>query len=153
MLKAYPDPATGGEPWTIGYGTTTAAGVGRIKKGMTITEVQAESLLVRSLAAYEASVMKALEGVKLTQHQFDALVSFAYNVGPLNMSRSSVVKYLRAGDVAKAAGAFALWNKAQGKVMPGLTKRRAAERELFLKPEAPSAKPAGAKSGAIGNGK
>ena len=147
-LKAYPDPATGGEPWTIGYGTTSSAGVGKIKKGMIITEAQAESMLVRSLAAYEASVLKALT-VKPTQHQLDALVSFAYNVGPLNMTRSSVIKYLNAGLIEKAAGAFLLWNKAAGRVMPGLTRRRMAERDLFLKPDqAPSAKPDGAKSGA-----
>lgn len=147
-LKAYPDPATGGEPWTIGYGTTTAAGVGKITKGMTITEVQAESMLVRSLVAYEDAVKKALR-VKAGQHQFDALVSFAYNVGPLNMMRSSVIKYLNAGEPAKAAGAFMLWNKAAGRVMPGLTRRRAAERDLFLKPvKAASAAPAGKKSGA-----
>lgn len=131
-IKAYPDPATGGEPWTIGYGTTSSAGVGKVKKGMVITEVQAESMLVRSLENYEKAVLKALVKTP-TQHQFDALVSFAYNVGPLNMSRSSVVKYLNAGDVEKAAGAFMLWNKAAGRVMPGLTRRRAAERDLFLK--------------------
>lgn len=142
-LKAYPDPATGGEPWTIGYGTTSSAGVGKISKGMIITEAQAESMLVRSLDAYEQSVLKALK-VQPSQHQFDAIVSFAYNVGPLNMSRSSVVRYLNAGDITKAAGAFLLWNKAAGRVMPGLTRRRTAERELFLKPdEAASAPPAG----------
>jgi lysozyme len=142
-LKAYPDPATGGEPWTIGYGTTSSAGVGKVKKGMTITEAQAESMLVRSLTAYELSVTHALK-TKPTQHQFDALVSFAYNVGPLNMSRSSVVKYMNAGMMEKAAGAFLLWNRAQGRVMAGLTRRRAAERELFLKPDTvASAPPAG----------
>lgn len=142
-LKSYPDPATGGEPWTIGYGTTTSAGVGKIKKGMIIPEAQAESMLVRSLPPYEGAVEKAVT-VPLTQHQFDALVSFAYNVGPLNMSRSSVVRYLNAGDITKAAGAFLLWNKAAGRVMPGLTRRRAAERDLFLKPDAAaSAPPAG----------
>lgn len=147
-LKAYPDPATGGEPWTIGYGTTTAAGVGKVTKGLTITQVQAESMLVRSLAAYEDGVKKALR-VKPTQHQLDALVSFAYNVGVTNMSRSSVVKLLNAGEPEKAAGAFMLWNKAARKVMPGLTRRRAAERDLFLKPDkAASASPAGKKSGA-----
>ena len=133
-LAAYPDPATGGEPWTIGYGTTSSAGVGKVTRGMKITEVQAESMLVRSLEAYELGVMHALNK-QPTQHQFDALVSFAYNVGVSNMSRSSVVKYLNAGQVVKAAGAFLLWNKAAGRVMPGLTRRRAAERDLFLKPD------------------
>jgi lysozyme len=144
-LKAYPDPATGGEPWTIGYGTTTSAGVGKIAKGLTITAVQAESMLVRSLASYEAGVTKALR-VKATQPQFDALVSFAYNVGVTNMSRSSVVKYLNAGEPAKAAQAFMLWNKAAGRVMPGLTRRRAAERDLFLKASRAAPRPAGTPS-------
>lgn len=142
-LKAYPDPATGGEPWTIGYGTTSSAGVGKIKRGMSITEPQAESMLIRSLASYELAVMHALNKPP-AQHQFDALVSFAYNVGVTNMSRSSVVKYLNAGMVEKAAAAFLLWNKAAGRVMPGLTRRRAAERDLFSKPDAvASAPPAG----------
>lgn len=143
-LTAYPDPGTGGEPWTIGYGTTSSAGVGKITKGMKITQVQAESMLVRSLAAYEAGVLKAVR-VQPSQQQFDAMVSLAYNIGLTNFSRSSVVKYLNAGLVEKAAGAFLLWNKAAGKVMPGLTRRRAAERDLFLKPDvAASAPPAGA---------
>ena len=142
-LSSYPDPATGGEPWTIGYGTTSTAGVGKIKKGMSITEAQAESMLVRSLAAYELAVMHALSKPP-TQHQFDALVSFAYNVGSTNMARSSVVKYLNVGMVEKAAGALMFWNKAASRTMPGLTRRRAAERELFLKPDAvASAPPAG----------
>lgn len=142
-LTAYPDPGTGGEPWTIGYGTTSSAGVGKIAKGMKITQVQAESMLVRSLAAYEFGVQRALK-VAPSQQQFDAMVSLAYNIGLTNFSRSSVVKYLNAGLVEKAAGAFLLWNKAAGKVMPGLTRRRAAERDLFLKPDvAASAPPAG----------
>lgn len=148
--KAYPDPATGGEPWTIGYGTTSSAGVGKVKRGMVITEVQAESMLVRSLQNYELAVTHALKK-PVTQHQFDALVSFCYNVGPLNMSRSSVIKYINAGDPAKAAQAFMLWNKAAGRVMPGLTRRRAAERDLFLKPDkVASAPPAGKSTGAKG---
>lgn len=142
-LTAYPDPATGGDPWTIGYGTTSSAGVGKIKKGMVISEVQAESMLVRSLPPYELAVLKALVHPP-TQHQLDALVSLAYNIGITNMSRSSVVKYLNAGDPLKAASAFLLWNKAAGRVMPGLTRRRQAERDLFLKTDAvASAPPAG----------
>lgn len=142
-LTAYPDPATGGAPWTIGYGTTSSAGVGKIAKGMKITQVQAESMLIRSLEAYELAVLRALQHPP-TQHQLDALVSLAYNIGATNMSRSSVIKYLNAGEPLKAAGAFLLWNKAAGKVMPGLTRRRQAERDLFLKPDAAaSAPPAG----------
>ena len=146
-LKAYPDPATGGEPWTIGYGTTSSAGVGKITRGMVISEAQAESMLVRSLAAYEKGVLQALKNPP-TQNQFDALVSLAYNIGVTNVSRSSVVKYLNAGEVEKAGGAFLLWNKAAGRVMPGLTRRRAAERDLFLKPDAVASAPPAGKSSA-----
>lgn len=144
-LKAYPDPGTGGEPWTIGYGTTSSAGVGKVTKGMSITEVQAESMLVRSLAAYEKAVTAALKNLP-TQNQFDALVSFAYNVGQANMRNSSVVKFFNAGQVDKAGDAFLLWNKAAGKVMNGLTRRRQAERQLFLKPDAVASAPPAGKS-------
>lgn len=142
-LKAYPDPATGGEPWTIGYGTTTGAGVGKISRGMVITEAQAESMLVRSLDAYEAGVLAALKRTP-TQHQFDAMVSLAYNIGVGKFSTSSVVRFFNAGDLPKAAASFLMWTKAAGKTLPGLVKRRTAERDLFLKPDpAPSATPAG----------
>lgn len=133
-LTAYPDPATGGEPWTIGYGTTTGAGVGKVAKGMTITPVQAESMLVRSLEAYERGVLAALKSPP-GQHQFDAMVSLAYNIGLGKFAQSSVVRFFNAGDITRAAGAFLLWNKAAGKVLPGLTRRRQAERDLFLKPD------------------
>lgn len=142
-LKSYPDPATGGEPFTVGYGTTSSAGVGKISKGMVITKVQAESMLVRSLDAYERGVMKVLAKVP-TQHQFDAMVSLAYNIGIARFASSSVVKAFNAGDHARAGQAFLMWNKAAGRVMPGLTRRRQAERDLFLKPDAAaSAPPAG----------
>lgn len=130
-LTAYPDPGTGGEPWTIGYGTTTAAGVGRVYKGLTISQAQAESMLVRSLEAYERGVLKALTRTP-TQLQFDAMVSLAYNIGVGAFGQSSVARFFNAGDIGKAADAFLLWNKAGGKVMAGLERRRKAERALFL---------------------
>jgi lysozyme len=137
-LKAYPDPASGGEPWTIGYGTTSSAGVGKITKGMIISQAEAESMLRRSLLIYERGVVKALTRTP-TQNQFDALVSFAYNVGVPAMSKSSIVRHFNAGDIRKAADSFLLWNKAAGKIMPGLTRRRSEERALFLKASAPVA--------------
>lgn len=142
-LKAYPDPGTGGEPWTIGWGTTSSAGVGKITRGMTITKVQAESMLVRSLEAYEKGVLAALTRTP-TQNQFDAMVSLAYNIGVPRFQKSSVVRFFNAGFMDKAAAAFLMWTKAAGKTLPGLVKRRNAERELFLKPDAASsATPAG----------
>jgi lysozyme len=141
-LKAYPDPASGGEPWTIGYGTTSSAGVGKITRGMTITEAQAEEMLRKSLLIYERGVVKAITR-RPTQPQFDAMVSLAYNIGVPRFSTSSVVKHFNAGDIDKAAGAFLLWNKAAGKIMSGLTKRRQSERALFLSaaPAAPTPAP------------
>lgn len=132
-LKAYPDPATGGEPWTIGYGLTSAAGIIPVKRGLVITQAQADEYLVKSLAKYEDAVSKALTKPP-TPNQFAAMVSLCFNIGPGNFAKSSVVRKLNAGDVAGAANAFLLWNKAAGKVMAGLTRRREAERKLFLKP-------------------
>lgn len=142
-LKAYPDPGTGGEPWTIGYGTTSSAGVGKISKGMVISQVQAESMLVRSLDAYEEGVTAALSCTP-AQHQFDAMVSLAYNIGVGRFQKSSLVRFFNAGDVPKAAASFLMWTKAAGRELPGLVKRRRAERDLFLKPDpAASAPPIG----------
>lgn len=146
-LKAYPDPGTGGEPFTVGYGTTSAAGVGKITRGMTITKVQAESMLVRSLEAYEKGVLAALTRTP-TQNQFDAMVSLAYNIGVPRFQKSSVVRFHNAGFHDKAAAAFLMWTKsgkgAKRRVLPGLVKRRNAEHDLYLKPDkAASATPAG----------
>jgi lysozyme len=139
-LTAYPDPATGGEPWTIGYGITSSAGVGKITKGMRITLAEAEDMLRRALMVYERGVQDTLTR-RPTQNQFDAMVSLAYNIGVPAFRKSSVARFFNAGEIDKAAGAFLMWNKAAGKVMPGLTKRRASEREWFLRPSQPAAVP------------
>lgn len=130
-LTAYPDPGTGGEPWTIGYGWTHPVDGKPIKRGMTIDQVTADRLLKTGLVGYENDVLKIVR-VKLTQGQFDALVSFAYNVGSRALSTSTLLKRLNAGDIKGAADEFLRWNKAGGKVMPGLTNRRKAERDVFL---------------------
>lgn len=131
-LKAYPDPATNGEPYTIGYGLTSAAGIVPVVKGMTITQQQADDYLVQSLVKYEAAVMKALTRSP-SQPQFDAMTSLCYNIGPGSFAKSSVVKKFNKGDIPGAADAFLLWNKAGGKVMQGLVNRREAERAMFLR--------------------
>jgi lysozyme len=141
-LKAYPDPATGGEPWTIGVGHTSAAGPPTVTKGMTITAEECDEILSRDLAMFERAVEGAVK-VPLNQNQFDALVSFTFNVGAGNLQKSTLLRKLNARDYRGAADQFAVWNKAAGKVMAGLTKRRADERALFLKvpvaaPPAPS---------------
>ena len=134
-LTAYPDPATKAEPYTIGYGITSAAGVGPVRKGMTITAQQAEDMLVMALSRYEASVSKALKRVP-NQNQFDAMVSLCWNIGEGAFAGSSVIWRFNTGDVTGAADAFRMWNKGGGKVMPGLVNRREAERQLFLRPTA-----------------
>lgn len=130
-LTAYPDPGTGGDPWTIGYGWTHPVDGKPVKRGMTIDQQTADRLLKTGLVGYENDVLKVVR-VKLTQGQFDALVSFAYNVGSSALSTSTLLKKLNAGDIKGAADEFLRWNKSGGKVMPGLTNRRKAEREVFL---------------------
>lgn len=124
-LEAYPDPGTGGEPWTIGYGHTSMAGKPHVTKGMKITKEEADEIFSRDLGKYEAHVPEG------TQNQFDAMVSLCYNIGPSNFNKSSVKKYHVARNYEKAAASFKAWNKAAGKVMAGLTRRRAAEAKLY----------------------
>lgn len=130
VLKAYPDPGTGGAPWTIGAGHTASAGKPVVVKGMTITRATAMEILARDLAVFEAYVNKAVK-VPITQAQFDALVSLCFNIGPKNFLGSSVLRHLNGNRKMDAGAAFAAWNKAAGKVMTGLVRRRAAERTLF----------------------
>ncbi|KTJ36768.1 muraminidase [Klebsiella aerogenes] len=130
-LTAYPDPGTGGAPWTIGYGWTLPVDGKPVRPGMTIDQATADRLLKIGLVGYENDVLKIVK-VKLTQGQFDALVSFAYNIGSRALSTSTLLKKLNAGDIKDAADEFLRWNKAGGKVLNGLTRRREAERALFL---------------------
>lgn len=130
-LSAYPDPATNGEPYTIGYGLTSASGVVDVKPGMRITLADADRLLRRALIKYEGIVAGLLKR-PATPAQFDAMVSLCYNVGGENFRRSSVLRKFNAGDLNGAADAFLLFNKANGKVLNGLINRRKAERDLFL---------------------
>lgn len=134
-LTAYPDPGTGGDPWTIGYGHTSAAGEPKVVRGLKITQQEADDILVRDLAKYEAAVDRALTRSP-TQPQFDACVSLCYNIGQGAFAGSTVVRKFNAGDIGGAADAFLLWNKAGGKVMQGLVNRREAERLHFLKASA-----------------
>ncbi|ELY5938888.1 lysozyme [Cronobacter malonaticus] len=128
QLKAYRCPAG---VWTIGYGWTQPVDGKPISAGMEIDMPTAERLLKSGLVGYENDVMKLVR-VKLSQAQFDALVSFTYNVGSRNFSTSTLLKKLNAGDYVGAADEFLRWNKSRGKVLNGLVRRRAAERELFL---------------------
>lgn len=126
-LTAYPDPATGGAPWTIGWGRTT-----NVKKGDTCTQAQADAWLVEEYDKFEADVRKLVK-VPLTANQLGALTCFTYNVGPGNFGGSTLLKMLNKGDYKGAADQLLVWDKADGHVLAGLLRRRQAERELFLK--------------------
>ena len=104
----------------------------KVKKGDTCTKEQAESYLKSDLKAFEKTVNTVVT-VDLTQNQFDALVSLCYNIGSGAFSKSTLVKKLNGNKIQEAADQFLVWNKGGGKVMQGLVKRRARERELFLK--------------------
>ena len=117
--------------WTIGYGWTQPVDGKPIRAGMTIKQETAERLLKTGLVSYESDVSRLVK-VSLNQGQFDALVSFTYNLGARSLSTSTLLRKLNAGDYAGAADEFLRWNKAGGKVLNGLTRRREAERALFL---------------------
>ncbi|EQC0991690.1 lysozyme [Enterobacter asburiae] len=117
--------------WTIGYGWTQPVDGKPIRAGMTIKQETAERLLKTGLVSYESDVSRLVK-VDLTQGQFDALVSFSYNLGARSLSTSTLLRKLNASDYAGAADEFLRWNKAGGKVLNGLARRREAERALFL---------------------
>lgn len=98
--------------------------------GQTITQQQADDYLRRDVRQFERAVARQVR-VPLTQGQFDALVSFAFNLGEGALAQSTLLRLLNAGDYAGAAAQFDRWNKAGGRVLPGLVRRRAAERALF----------------------
>lgn len=130
-LKAYPDPATGAAPWTIGVGHTSAAGPPIVRPGMTIAHDEALAILAADLVRFEGAVRAAIR-VPLAQHEFDALASLAFNIGGGAFAASTLARRLNAGDRPGAADAFLAWSKAAGRVLPGLVSRRRAERHLFL---------------------
>ena len=125
-LMAYPDPGTGGEPWTIGYGHT-----GKVHPGMSITEEQAEELLREDLEGFERAVENLLP-IPLTQSEFDALVSFTFNVGTYALETSTLRKRLLADEPRcwVYQKEMPRWNKGGNVPMPGLTRRRQEEADL-----------------------
>ncbi len=120
--------------WTIGYGQTGSYYGKRVRRGMTTTKALAHAWLRdHSIKTYEDAVTQAVK-VPLNQNQFDALVSFAYNVGVGALKQSTTLRKLNAGDYAGAADALTMWTKCNGKVLAGLVRRRKEERALFLTP-------------------
>jgi GH24 family phage-related lysozyme (muramidase) len=125
LVEAYPDPATGGAPWTIGWGSTGSD----IKPGSLWTLAQCDARFAQDLGKYSAEVAAAIGDAPTSQAQFDALVSFHYNTGAI--SRATLTRKHIAGDFDGAAREFVRWNRAAGRVLKGLTKRRQAEAALY----------------------
>lgn len=128
-LVAYDD---GVGVWTIGFGTTIYPNGIKVKKGDVCTEAQAKAYMAHDLKKFELAVSNVVT-VPLSQNQFDALVSLAYNIGTNAFKNSTLVKKLNAGDIRGAANQFDVWVNAGGKRMQGLVNRRAKEKALFLK--------------------
>jgi len=124
-LKSYKCPAG---VWTIGYGHTHD-----VHEGMEITEKEAEKMLIDDLSGeYEYYVNNY--SLNINQNRFDALVSFVYNLGPRNFSKSTLLKkIIKNPDDLSIVSEFMKWTKAGGKVLEGLRKRRLAESELYFK--------------------
>ena len=122
-LKAYLDSVN--IP-TIGYGHIKG-----VKMGDVCTQAQADKWLQEDTASAVAAVNKAA-GYPVNQAQFDAMVSLAFNIGNGAFSSSTLVRKLNSSDLVGASNEFPRWNKAGGRVIDGLTRRRAAERDMFL---------------------
>ena len=125
-LMAYKCPAG---VWTIGYGHTGSD----VWQGLTITQAKAEQLLRQDMVRFETHVMKFDNRYHWNQNEFDALVSFAFNVGSINQLTQNGKR-----SRVQIAAAMLKYNRGGGKILPGLTKRRQAEQELFLRPVAVS---------------
>lgn len=125
-MKAYKCPAG---VWTIGYGHTGVVDGVLVADGMKITQEKAEELLAKDMAVFEKVVNKYDSKYHWNQNEFDALVSFAFNVGNIDTLTASGIRTKET-----IAQKMLLYDKAKGKTLPGLKKRREAERALFLKP-------------------
>lgn len=125
-LTAYPDPGTGGEPWTIGFGATGPD----IRKGVTWTQRQADKRL-------EQDVTRVVDGVRRlltrapTDNQLGAMASLAYNIGLRRFGDSTLLRLYNDGRIDAAAKQFGVWTLAAGRRMQGLVNRRADERKVF----------------------
>lgn len=134
--EAYPDPATGGDPWTIGVGHIGPD----VFKGLVWSDEQIDVQLELDLLRFEHDVTQLLKGHPVTQGQYDALVLFAFNLGSdidqdtiaEGLGDSTLLKKLLANDPQGAAAEFKKWVNAAGKPMKGLRRRRAAEQSIFL---------------------
>jgi lysozyme len=122
QLTAYKCPAG---VWSIGFGHTQG-----VKRGQTITQFEADELL--RLDVEDHDITPYLDGVPTSQNQFDAMSSLAFNIGLTRFANSTVLKRHKLGNKLGAANAFLMWKLSNGKVLPGLVRRREAERKLYL---------------------
>lgn len=116
--------------WTIGYGSTSIDGV-KVKQGDTITEQAALDDIYRRLNEIDKQITATI-CVPLNSNQLNALLDFVYNLGIGNFRSSTLLRKLNDSDYRGAADELLRWNKSGGKVLEGLTRRREAERDLFL---------------------
>lgn len=130
-FSSHPYLDVGGVP-TIGYGTTRLGALAVTMSTQPITEAEASRLLRQDIDALYGAVVDKYVTVPLTQGQYDALVSFAYNLGNGALIESTLLKKLNKGDYAGAAEEFHRWDKVHGKVIAGLTHRRKDEEQMFL---------------------
>lgn len=128
-LKAYRDPVG---IWTIGIGHTAAAGPPKPVPGMVITRKEVLEILEKDLSRFESAINDLFKHIELKQHEFDAISSFTFNVGAGALQRSSFYSYMKRGEKTVAANSLLAWVKAGKRTLPGLIKRRRAERLLFL---------------------
>ncbi len=126
-LAAYPDPASGGDPWTIGYGHTKG-----VKRGDICTPAQAVAWLIED-AQWAQDEVNQLVTHDIDQDENNSLVDFVFNLGAGKFASSTLLKDINAGNFEAAANEFEKWDMAAGKVMAGLLRRRLAEKALFEK--------------------
>lgn len=122
--------------WTVGYGTTYLNGR-PVRPGDKMTKTEAKAYMKKELQEYLQNALKYVNkeiAAKLNQNQLDSIALFTYNVGVGNFAKSSFLKLMNAGDLVGAPEKMLLWDKAKGKVLRGLQRRRKVERDLFLTP-------------------
>lgn len=125
--EAYPDPASGGKPYTIGFGSTGPD----IHLGLAWTRVQAIQRMQDDMARIAASVTAIIGNSPITQGQFDAFCDFSYNEGTHALATSTLMVLHKMGNYAEAVLQFGRWDIAAGKIMAGLETRRAAEAAMY----------------------
>lgn len=132
QLRAYVDPATGSEPFTIGYGTTVYPNGLKVRLSDMCTQEQAEEYLMNDIKKFSNELIKLIpEKCCLNDNQFSALVSFTYNIGIGNFKKSTLLKYLNENKKYMAGKEILKWHKANGKSMLGLVRRRIEELYLY----------------------